>query len=44
MELISVNAEVLETAFTIALYVRELAHTARRTPFLPVPLSFLTSR
>ena len=38
IELISANAEVLETAFTIALYVRELA--ARPVDLIPpVPLS-----
>jgi hypothetical protein len=39
IEQISANAEVLETAFTIALYVRELA-TRPADPILPVPLSF----
>ena len=38
IELISANAEVMETAFTIALYVRELA--ARPVDLIPpVPLS-----
>ena len=37
MELISANAEVLETAFTIALYARELGK--RPVDVIPVPLS-----
>ena len=38
IELINANAEVLETAFTIALYVRELA-TRPADLIPPVPLS-----